>query len=83
MLINADLCLIMLIYNRATGVLLTDCRKKNSIKRHDASITLLCRVQDGSEEFYSCSLLRDGNKCKGMFQMTYACETVPTCTVCE
>lgn len=30
MLINADLCLIMLIYNRATGVLLTDCRKKKT-----------------------------------------------------
>ena len=39
MLINADLCLIMLIYDGATGVLLTDCCRKRvvSIKRHNVS----------------------------------------------
>lgn len=39
MLINADLCLIMLIYNGATGVLLTDCSRKRvlSIKGHNVS----------------------------------------------
>lgn len=50
MLINADLCLIMLIYNRATGVLLTDCRKKKNrvgyIQRHDVSNSLPLCFQD-------------------------------------
>lgn len=31
MLINADLCLIMLIYNKATRALLTDCGKKEEL----------------------------------------------------
>lgn len=47
MLINADLCLIMLIYNRAKGVLLTDCRKKRT-GSHDASATLPLHFQDGA-----------------------------------
>lgn len=49
MLINADLCLIMLIYNRATGALLTDCRAGS----HDASATLPLHFQD--EALFHCS----------------------------
>lgn len=40
MLINADLCLIMLIYNRAKGVLLTDCRKKELAHMMQALLSL-------------------------------------------
>lgn len=51
MLINADLCLIMLIYNRATRVLLTDCgggRRVGSIKRRSSRVALYHCFQDGS-----------------------------------
>lgn len=47
MLINADLCLIMLIYNRAKGVLLTDCRKKRTGSL-DARAGLPLHFQDGA-----------------------------------
>lgn len=37
MLINADVCLIMLIYNRTVAK-----KKVGAIKRHDVSVTLPC-----------------------------------------
>lgn len=48
MLINADLCLIMLIYNRAKGVLLTDCRKKKELAHLMLVLVSLSIFQDGA-----------------------------------